>query len=193
MKDQKRQKILEIANRLFNEKGFQDTTTREIAEASGISNAALYYYFENKEDLFYRILYDIISKGLAKIREVEEMHPEPLEKLLTFIDVFINHFAIRPDRTKLLGQDQKCLTPEHNKVLNDMREEYVEILTGILAELKKKKQIINADLNVCSFAFFGMVVWTYRWYNPEGKVKVKEFAEIVKQIFTRGILVNPLP
>ena len=41
--------ILEAAARLFAEKGFHRTTTRDIAEAADVSEGTLYNYFENKE------------------------------------------------------------------------------------------------------------------------------------------------
>ncbi|MBA4394854.1 MAG: TetR/AcrR family transcriptional regulator, partial [Desulfobacca sp.] len=55
-KDQKRTVIREAATKLFAEKGFENVTTRNISSAAKISNAALYYYFDSKEELLYQIL-----------------------------------------------------------------------------------------------------------------------------------------
>ena len=66
-KEEKRRKIREAAARLFAEKGFENTTTRDIAGAAGINNAALYYYFDNKEQLLYQILEEVIRTGLEKL------------------------------------------------------------------------------------------------------------------------------
>jgi AcrR family transcriptional regulator len=46
------EKILDAAFKVFGERGFADATTREIAEAVGLSSASLYTYFPNKEALF---------------------------------------------------------------------------------------------------------------------------------------------
>lgn len=46
-----RQDILETALRLFTEKGYEDTSVRDIAQALGITPAALYYHFRSKEDI----------------------------------------------------------------------------------------------------------------------------------------------
>jgi AcrR family transcriptional regulator len=66
-KEEKRKKIRDAAARLFAEKGFENTTTRDIAGAAGINNAALYYYFDNKEQLLYQILEEVIRTGLERI------------------------------------------------------------------------------------------------------------------------------
>jgi AcrR family transcriptional regulator len=46
------EKILDAAFKVFGERGFADATTREIADAVGLSSASLYTYFPNKEALF---------------------------------------------------------------------------------------------------------------------------------------------
>jgi AcrR family transcriptional regulator len=190
MKHEKRKKIQHVASKLFTEKGFENTTTRDIAEAGGISNASLYYYFDSKEDLLYRILDETISTGLIKIKEIEESDKSPKEKLVSFIDVFIKYYTIHPERMKLLGQEHKSLTSKHNEQLNRMRRDYVDILVRILEDLRKQGQTWDIDPTICSYAFFGMVAWTYRWYNPKGKVKLEELVEIFTKILTRGIFLS---
>ena len=83
-KEEKRKKIREAAARLFADKGFEHTTTRDIAGAAGINNAALYYYFDNKEQLLYQILEEVIRTGLEKIIEIEQS-PRPLQEKLAHI------------------------------------------------------------------------------------------------------------
>jgi hypothetical protein len=55
-------------------------------------------------------------------------------------------------------------------------------------DLKNKGEMVDIDTTVCAFAFFGMVSWAYRWYNPKGSSKPVEPAEILNRIFTKGIL-----
>jgi AcrR family transcriptional regulator len=48
-KAEKRKEICDVATKLFVEKGFEKTTTRDIAGAAGVNTSAIYYYFEDKE------------------------------------------------------------------------------------------------------------------------------------------------
>jgi AcrR family transcriptional regulator len=47
-----REQILDSSLRLFSEKGFARTSVRDIAQAAGITDAAIYYHFASKRDLF---------------------------------------------------------------------------------------------------------------------------------------------
>lgn len=87
-------KIKEAARKLFTEKGFEATKTREIAEAAGINLALLNYYFRSKQKL-YEIIMDenmaSFKKGIADLFGNTELEVfEKVEKLANFyIDEFI--------------------------------------------------------------------------------------------------------
>ena len=52
----RRRQLIETALRLFSEKGYRDTTVRDIARAAGVNEALLYHYFRSKADLFRAVL-----------------------------------------------------------------------------------------------------------------------------------------
>ncbi|HQU85247.1 MAG TPA: TetR/AcrR family transcriptional regulator [Pyrinomonadaceae bacterium] len=54
--DERRQQLLHVAMRLFSEKGFSGTTTKEIAQNAGVSEATVFKHFANKDELYSAIL-----------------------------------------------------------------------------------------------------------------------------------------
>src|SRR6516225_6819951 len=50
--EERRAAIIKAVQRVFAEKGFDGTTTRELAEAAGVSEALLFKHFPNKEALY---------------------------------------------------------------------------------------------------------------------------------------------
>ena len=54
--EERRQQILRIAMKLFSERGFRGTTTKEIAHAAGVSEAMVFRHFATKEELYAAIL-----------------------------------------------------------------------------------------------------------------------------------------
>lgn len=54
--DERRHQLLQVAMRLFSEKGFSGTTTKEIANAAGVSEAMVFKHFANKDELYSAIL-----------------------------------------------------------------------------------------------------------------------------------------
>ena len=51
-----RDAILDTSAKLFSQQGYKEVSIRDIAQACGMTNAALYYHFKNKEDLFLAML-----------------------------------------------------------------------------------------------------------------------------------------
>jgi AcrR family transcriptional regulator len=54
--EERRQQIVRVALRLFSERGFRGTTTKEIAHAAGVSEAIIFRHFATKEDLYAAII-----------------------------------------------------------------------------------------------------------------------------------------
>jgi AcrR family transcriptional regulator len=185
-KEQKRRKIRDSAAKIFAEQGFENTTTRDIARAAEISPAALYYYFDSKEDLLCQILDETMDTGLKTIREIEQSEKGLKEKLSEILQIH-TRAAVDYNKMKLLVHDQSSLIPEHRKAIDEKQRNYVRELIKILDDLKQKGEILDLDTRVCAFAFFGMVSWAYRWYDPEGRITPTELAAIFNQIFTKGI------
>src|SRR3982751_4135833 len=54
--DERREQILDVAMRVFSERGFRGTTTKEIATAAGVSEAMVFRHFATKQELYSAIL-----------------------------------------------------------------------------------------------------------------------------------------
>lgn len=185
-KELKRNDIREIAARVFARNGFERTTIRGIAKEGNISAASIYYYFENKEELLYQILDETMSTGLELITGVADKELDKKEQLMEILQMH-TMTAINFDKMKLLVHEQDCLTPEHRDALRLKQKQYMSRLTEVFESLKKNNQMRDLDPKVCAFAFFGMVSWAYRWFNPDGEMSTRQLAEHFSKIFTQGI------
>ena len=70
--------ILEVALKLFAEKGVEGTTIKQIAERADISAGLLYHYFKGKADL----LKEVIDHRALQLPQLEELHGRPVEEVL---------------------------------------------------------------------------------------------------------------
>jgi AcrR family transcriptional regulator len=71
LQEDTRERILRVALRLFTEKGFAATTTRELSEELGFTKAALYYHFRTKDDL----LEALVLPAFDNLRELIDSAP----------------------------------------------------------------------------------------------------------------------
>lgn len=78
--------LLNVATNLFYQKGYPNTTIREIGQKAGISNSIIYHYFKNKEEMLFEII-QVASKdlvnALVKIQQEIEDPVECLKEMLT--------------------------------------------------------------------------------------------------------------
>lgn len=77
--EETRNRILDAALRLFRERGFAETTMRDVAGAAGVATGAAYYYYRSKEDLvlaFYvrtdQEAAELFAEALAKSKKLEK-------------------------------------------------------------------------------------------------------------------------
>jgi AcrR family transcriptional regulator len=77
--DERRRQIVRVAMRIFSERGFRGTTTKEIAQAAGVSEAIIFRHFATKDELYKAI---IDHKGCAE--QSGEWANQPVAELIRF-------------------------------------------------------------------------------------------------------------
>jgi AcrR family transcriptional regulator len=97
-----RAEILDAAEKVFGEHGIRDGSLRKIAELAGFSPAAIYLFFENKQDLLSETCIRRADEWDAVVREVAVSDMEPLGKIHQIIDLGIDFFTDRPHFRLLL-------------------------------------------------------------------------------------------
>lgn len=70
---ERREAILQAAMPLFAERGFDAVTTREVAEAAGVSEALLYRHFEGKAGLYEAIQHTCIAEATTDVRKLQAL------------------------------------------------------------------------------------------------------------------------
>lgn len=112
------QKIKEAARKVFIEKGFDGTTTRDIAEVAGINQALTNYYFRSKEKLFRLIFEDIYREYFQEIFSIMAQPVELRVKIPRLVEAHFNLFHQNPDLPLFLLSEMRrhpdLLTPANH-------------------------------------------------------------------------------
>ncbi|MCM1110360.1 MAG: TetR/AcrR family transcriptional regulator [Clostridium sp.] len=80
-----REKLIDVARRLFARKGVENTTMNDIAEASDKGRRTVYTYFKNKRDIYNAVIEKESENLLARLREVASLTISPVEKLERYL------------------------------------------------------------------------------------------------------------
>jgi TetR/AcrR family transcriptional regulator len=74
-------RLLDAGVKLFSEKGYANTSVREIVELAGVSKPILYYYFKSKEGMFHSIMDYALRQQEHMLAEVLKRHGSVLDRL----------------------------------------------------------------------------------------------------------------
>lgn len=187
--EDKLERLLDVAAEIFAEKGYHNTSIRDIAGRAGVSLSGLYYYFSSKEELLFKVqdrCFRTILQGLeARLRSVAE----PEERLRALVHNHMEFFVRRMPAMKVLSHEYDSLTGEYQEPIRALRRQYVEICTEILRELRRSTGTSDAVvLRVATFALFGMMNWTHTWYRSGRDIPVDRLAEQVYRLFMGGFV-----
>lgn len=84
-----KEKILDAADRLFGNSGFDATSTREIAELSGVNKALIHYHFQSKEGLLTELLDRYYQRLAETVKDTFVMESGLRERLLALVDTYM--------------------------------------------------------------------------------------------------------
>lgn len=160
--DKRRRQILEEAMRLFSENGFRGTTTREIAEAAGISEATVFKHFATKEELYRDILdHKACNHGLTDPFEAIAEQLESRDDFGVFYGIAANalrHHREDRDFTRLL----LFSALEGHDLARMFFESYVagmyEFLSGYIRKRQKDGAFRQVEPKIVIRAFVGMII-----------------------------------
>ena len=185
----RRDELLAIAAGLFAERGFKNTTVRDIADAAGILSGSLYHHFDSKESMVDEILssfqtelfktYDaIIGSDLdvrAKVEKVVQASFEAIDQHHDEVAIFQN------DAAYLMVFRRFDYLRAHNE---RFREMWLDLLTeGVQGGALRPD--LDAEL---VFRFIRDTVWVaVRWYRPGGELSADEVADQYLSILLDGI------
>lgn len=80
---QRRGQIIDVATRLFLDRGFHKTSIRDIARACPFNLASLYMYVSSKEDILFLVAQQLIEEKARAMAEVEVLEGDPTESFRT--------------------------------------------------------------------------------------------------------------
>jgi len=187
--DQKLEHILRTSARIFAEKSYHSTSMRDIARATGVSLAGLYHYCKSKEELLFLIQDHCFAVVRERLEERIKDVDDPIEKLHIFIDNHLSFFAANMAEMKVLSHEAESLEGELHRHVSTKKEHYAKLARKILREIKGQSQVGPAiDLTVATYALFGMMNWIYNWYDPRGKLSVKQLVDNITRLFLNGFL-----
>ena len=137
----RRDAILDVASRLFAEKGYNLTTTAEIAQEAGVAEGTLYHHFGSKDGIFLTIFDEMVEEYMAGAEHLAGEGKTGSEALSGLIRFHFEYLERNKTRFLVILRD----FPSHLAAENDGRptesrnrfRRFTEILSRVLAQGEK--------------------------------------------------------
>ena len=177
IRERNEEAILKAAEVIFAQEGFGAATTAEIAKAAGIPKANLHYYFNTKEDLYTRVLENILETWLTAAEDFDENHqpPEALEK---YIRTKVELSRTRPHASKIFAKEIISGAPFLKDHLSKDINPWIDQKSRIFEIWIKEEKMAHVDVRHLFFLIWSMTQ-TYADFSTQmnivlGKPKLEK-------------------
>ncbi|MEU4412958.1 TetR family transcriptional regulator [Nocardia salmonicida] len=175
--DATRARLLGAAIAAFAEKGFNGTTTRDIAAAAGLSPAAVYVHHKSKEELLYLISRAGHEETLDLVLQEVESSDEPAIALRNVVHAFAVHHARGHTGARIVNYELSALTPEHYAEILDIRHRIDREIRGLVERGVAAGVFDTASPRMAAVALLSLGIDIARWYRDEGEWSPEDIAD----------------
>ncbi len=185
--DEKFNFICKTSSQLIHQKGFANTTMRDIAKATGMSLGGLYHYFDNKEDLLFNILKNYMDLTLFNLEKDLGSMSSPREQIAFILQRHISLYVGHYYEAKCLLHEREYLRGKRLAMIKKQERRYFEICRKVIRRLSKEAGCRFIHPNVLTFSFFALVNWIYQWYDPRRAVSPSGLTRQLTTLLFQGI------
>jgi AcrR family transcriptional regulator len=178
----RRRQIVDAAVELFIKKGFHKTTTREIAQASGLSIGAVYEYVSSKEDVLYLVCDVIHANAERHISEALERTGGGRETLAAVIREYFQVCNQMSDHILLIYQETQSLPSQWRRKVLENEVRFTGIFKGVLERLAAAGELPALGERTLELLAHNITVlghmWTFRRWFLMRHYSIEEYTDI---------------
>ncbi len=189
------QRLLRSALKLFAEKGYEGTSIREIIEEAGVTRPVLYYYFQNKEDLFRKLVESIVQELIDKMIFIKQNYSDTIGKLKAIIRTTFEMAEKDIQSVRLILHVYfapiRSAPPVRGSEIGKQR---FKIIESIMREGLEKADLSGGSARALTLAFLGIMDMHIMAKSDRPELRLTpELAEGLVDLFFYGACYKPNP
>jgi AcrR family transcriptional regulator len=182
----KREALLLAVVRMFNERGFHDTSLDEVAASLGVSKPTIYHYLGNKD----QVLLECVLIGLDQLREAAAIaSARPGRGIDRLRDFLIRYARINMDDFGrcVIRTGDEALSPESATRFRALKREIDSALRDLIVAGIADGSVAPADTRLLAFTLAGALNWPARWFAADGPLSAQQVAEQMVDLLVAGV------
>jgi len=189
--EDKHERIIRAALKVFAKKGFYNSRVSEIAKEAVVADGTIYLYFKNKDDILISVFESEMRKMIDNMkRELSKCH-DPIEKIRMFAFQHLNMITENQEWAEVAQVELRQSSKFMREYVKDHYIDYLNIFSTIIRE-GQEKGIFKEDINtgIIKRAFFGALDEMGRYWvlSTSRRYSVQESATQISDIFIKGII-----
>lgn len=185
----RRQQLTEAAIELFSERGYHTTTIRDVAERANVSIGLIYQYVEDKEDLLYLALAQVLDSYKARIPQALEGVTEPLDRFCTAVRTYCRVNGESVAATVLAYRETKSLRRERRRLIKQTEVETNELIAACVRDCIEAGLFDDVDIEL----FVHQIVmfshgWALKAWRFADRMAVDEYVDRGLDMLLRQVL-----
>jgi TetR/AcrR family fatty acid metabolism transcriptional regulator len=189
--ENKHQKIIQAAVKVFAEKGFYNSRVSEIAKEANVADGTIYLYFKNKDDILISLFEEEFGKIVENMRKELEKEKDALQKIRKFATTHLSIVSKQQQLAEVMGVEVRQSSKFMKEYVNKPFIEYLNLIRSVVIE-GQEKGLIRKDLTpgVMKRALFGALDEMARYWVLSAKKKhsIGEAALQISDVFIRGMM-----
>ncbi|WNC74223.1 TetR/AcrR family transcriptional regulator [Thalassotalea psychrophila] len=175
--DSAKGRLVNVAAKLFNQKGYARTTVRDIASELGILSGSLFHHFPNKEAILCIAMAEAILKASKFMELAMEGTTDAKQQLRILIHCEITALHDENDPGfQLMIPEWRSLNADNRACILSLRQRYEARWHKVLESLQQQS-VVNAEARVLRHFIRGALLETCNWYKPSGTLSQKELSD----------------
>lgn len=180
-------RLLQASIESFAAKGFHATTTRDIAAAANMSQAALYVHYKSKADVLFLICMTGLDELVRIMDEAAERSSGPLEEFTQVAYSFAVWHAEHSAMARVANYQIHALLPDHWAKVREVRH-LIEVRVRGIIEAGVGAGVFDVrDSHMTTFSVISMGIDIARWYRANDAWTVDEVADHYRRMCLRMV------
>ena len=180
-----RDKILKAAATCFNQKGFSGTSLKDVSRHLGLTDAALYYYVKNKEELVYQCYLRAAELGRDAMERGVAEGKSGLEQAILYIRYHVE-IMVGDEGPVAIMSEIPSLKRNHRNEILEISRRHSSAFEDILRRGIEDGSIADCDVRMTGNAIMGSINWIPKWFHGKASM-AKEICDEFPAILTRGL------
>jgi AcrR family transcriptional regulator len=181
-------RLMAAAIESFATNGYHATTTRDIANAAGMSPAALYVHFPSKAAVLSAISQSGHQQALDMVQDVVTTTPDPAEAMHLIVQKFVAWHAKRHRVARVVQYELHALPPADYAIVADLRRRTEHLVREVITSGVSSGQFKVTDIRTAARAVLSLGIDVARWYTDTAKPSPttlgRQYADLVLRMLS---------